>query len=260
MNRIPLWVKLALGILGVAAAMLVLSAAPDFWEGWRPALCWPDCSCEPVRSAGVRTPLNTYTNLAYLLVAAWMWATLPRVPDAEKRWLCQRPGYAAVLAGALAFLGLGSAFFHASLTFAGQWFDTMGMYLLVSFILLYALARWRGLSGKTFGALYAGLNALLGAALFIVPAMRRQIFMGELVVALLLEIGYLVTRRPPVKVGYLIAGLAVFFFSDRLRAWDMVAWACRPESWLQLHPLYHIISAAAIGLLYLYYRSELTTE
>lgn len=260
MSRIPLWIKLTLGIVGVAVAMLALSAAPDLWAGWRPASCWPDCSCEPVRSAGVRTPINTYTNLAYLIVAAWMWVTLPHALDAEKRLLCQQPGYAAVLAGALAFLGLGSAFFHASLTFVGQWFDVMGMYLLVSFILLYALARWRGLSGTTFGALYVGLNAVLGVLLLVVPAMRRQIFMGELVVALGLEIGYLVTRRPQVKVGYFVAGLALFFFSDRLRAWDMAAWACRPDSWLQLHPIYHIISAIAIGLLYLYYRSELMTE
>lgn len=260
MSRLPLWIKLTLGIVSVAAAMLALSAAPDLWAGWRPASCWPDCSCEPVRAAGVRTPINTYTNLAYLIVAAWMWAELPRVPDAAQRRLCRQPGYAAVLAGALAFLGLGSAFFHASLTFVGQWFDVMGMYLLVSFILLYALARWRGLSGKTFGALYVGLNAVLGAILIVAPALRRQIFMGELVIALGLEVVYLVTRRPPIKVGYLIAGLAIFFFSDRLRAWDMAAWACRPESWLQPHPLYHIISAAAIGLLYLYYRSELVNR
>ncbi len=241
------WLKIILGWLLVVGALLALEAAPYVWDGWLPATCWPDCSCETLRHAGVRAPLNAYTNLAYILAALWMWNALPA--ETPRR-------YGVVFVGATLALGLGSFFFHASLTFAGQWFDTMGMYLLVSFILLYALVRWPLLDGKTFAAAYVILNAILGVLLIVAPALRRQVFMAELVAAVLLEVAYLIRRRPPIRWGYLVAGIAVFFLSDRLRAWDLAPWACRPESWLQLHPAYHLVSALALCLIFIYYRSE----
>ncbi|MBN2006026.1 MAG: ceramidase domain-containing protein [Anaerolineae bacterium] len=243
----PSWLKTTFGLLLVAGALLALEASPYVWDGWLPATCWPDCSCETLRHAGVRTPLNTYTNLAYVAAAVWMWNALPA--EEPRR-------YGVIFVAATLALGLGSFFFHASLTFAGQWFDAMGMYLLIGFILLYALARWPLLNGKAFAIAYVLLNASLGVLLIVAPALRRQVFMAELVVAALLEVAYLIRRRPPIRWGYLAAGLTTFFISDRFRAWDLAPWACRPESWLQFHPLYHCISALALCFIFVYYRSE----
>jgi hypothetical protein len=44
----------------------------------------------------------------------------------------------------------GSAFYHASLTFVGQFFDVMGMYFIASFIMLYNISRLKSLNGKNF--------------------------------------------------------------------------------------------------------------
>jgi hypothetical protein len=58
-------------------------------------------------------------------------------------------------------IGLGSAFYHASLTFAGQFFDVMGMYLLASFILLYNISRVSAFSRRKFVSAYLALNSIL---------------------------------------------------------------------------------------------------
>lgn len=247
-------------ILAAASMLLFLmiGQGPDIWDHWKGASCCPECSCEMVRDSMIRTPLNTYSNLAYIITAAIIWIVMLRTGDPGKRVLLRKRGYAVLLISTLLFLGLGSAFFHASLTFAGQWFDVMGMYLLTGYILLYALVRWTGLRGETFTLLYILINTTLGIILFLNPETRRIIFAAELAIALLAESACLFFCRPLIKKYYLVSALAVFAFSDRLRSWDMASWACRPDSIIQLHPLYHLVSAFAIGLLCLYYISETT--
>jgi len=41
-------------------------------------------------------------------------------------------------------------------------------------------------------------------------------------------------------------------------AWilDLTGRVCNPSSWLQLHSLWHLGMAVAVGFIYLYYRSE----
>lgn len=249
------WGLLLLLVLILAA--IVLYRAPYAWAGWAPALCGPNgCSCETARQAFIMTPINTITNLAYIFVGIWIVGTARSTTDRAAGLMRHRAGYARLLGAALIALGIGSGFFHASWTLAGQWLDSMGMYLITAFMLLFALVRLRPFSGKMFGALYAILCITLGGLWFAVPGARRTIFLVVLVVALLLEFGLLITRRPPIQTRLLLAGLALFFLSDRLRAWDLQAWICRPDSWLQPHALYHILSAGALGLLYLYYHSE----
>ena len=53
---------------------------------------------------------------------------------------------AGLFTGALALVGLGSAFYHSSLTFVGQVFDVSGMYLIATFILLHRLGPKWGVS------------------------------------------------------------------------------------------------------------------
>ena len=51
------------------------------------------------------------------------------------------PAYRRLYGCALVAIGLGSYFYHATLTFAGQVCDMSGMYLLITFALLYGVAR-----------------------------------------------------------------------------------------------------------------------
>ena len=119
-------------------------AASSAWVSWRPATCLPDdCFCEGLRESLIRQPVNTWSSLAFVAVALWVAVRLSRRRRSEKVVLAGAE--TGLFLGALVLIGLGSAFYHASLTFIGQVVDVSGMYLVATFILLHRL-------GPRFGA------------------------------------------------------------------------------------------------------------
>ena len=85
---------------------------------WREASCLPDrCFCEAVQSGTVRQPANAISSSAFVVMALLV-LMRSRTPTAWR------------FAGAALVVGVGSAFFHASLTFWGQTADVLGMYLV----------------------------------------------------------------------------------------------------------------------------------
>jgi hypothetical protein len=250
-----------LAFLLIVLASVAFSLLDYSWQGWKPASCLTiGCFCEAQRAGIVRQPVNAYSNLAFVLVgllilrAAWLESSAePINPMRKSRF------YPLVYATAVMLIGLGSLFFHASLTFVGQWFDVMGMYMQITFVLLYSLARWRGLSGRGFALAYLSFSILLGVGLVMVPQFRREIFAALVLAGLTCEFVYLFQRRPTIRKGYLWAALASFGIAYFIWYLDNSGIWCSPLSWLQGHALWHILSAIAAGLIYLYYRSEMTS-
>ena len=125
----------------------------------------PDhCFCERLRDSLVRQPVNTATSIAFLTVAAVVWRVAFR-PDRALRVrgvrLVASPMLAALFAGALLVIGLGSAFYHASFTFVGQTVDVLGMYLLGTFVILYAVVRTHEVTTRRSAVAYVLGNAAL---------------------------------------------------------------------------------------------------
>ena len=247
--------KIALFVL-IALVSLALAFVNYSWVSWQPATCLPNnCFCESLRDGFIRQPINTYSNLAYVLVGLLILAHA-RHSDARANWMSSQRAYPIVFGGATVAIGVGSFFYHASLTFLGQWLDLMGMYLFAGFALLYNLARLRPMRGTTFALGYVAMNAMLGYLLIVNPFVRRQVFAGMIWVVLALEALVLLVERPRMKTRYLIGALVSLIVAygvwmlDESRVW------CDPTSVLQGHALWHFATAAAAGLLYLYYRSE----
>lgn len=218
----------------------------------------PDaCFCEAIRAGTIAQPANTWSNLGFVILGLLVIAQARS--DAGRgqhtSLITQRTAYGAVYGGTCIVIGLGSLFYHASLTFAGQFCDVMGMYLFAVFVLLYALTRWSPLGERTFVAGYVGLNAVLAYLLVNVPSVRRWLFAVVLLAALALEAR---ARRASAAIdaGYLRA--AVFAMAVAFGIWilDITKVLCAPQSWLQGHALWHLLCATAAGLAYLYYRSE----
>ncbi|MBI4345239.1 MAG: ceramidase domain-containing protein [Elusimicrobia bacterium] len=208
-------------------------------------MCWPDCFCEAPRDAFIRQPANTWSNLATVgLGLAIVWAAR-RERD---------PKSAATYGALVAFLGAGSFFFHASLTWVGEGIDVLGMYLVVGYLALLGLKRAGRLPGP-FGLWFAGLAAVSAVVLVSEPghALRRPLFGGLL--AALLAVECMPSERRPDR-RWLAGALGLFLVAFTIWSLDARRVLCAPESWLQGHAVWHLLTAGALGLLFAYYRSE----
>jgi hypothetical protein len=210
-----------------------------------PASCLPDeCFCEALHSGLVRQPANMWSSFAFVVVAILTLAR-PRVRSALGLH------HAALLSFALIATGLGSAWYHASLTFAGQVLDVTGMYLIATFLILHRLASRIPAGPGVVVAIHAVVNALLLAIQIWLPPARRVVFAAILAGAIILE-----AKSPARGRGFLTASvstmLAGFFF------W-LLDWSgalCAPDSLAQGHALWHVLGATSAFLLLRRYEEE----
>jgi hypothetical protein len=236
---------------------LLVANRPDPWSGWRPATCMPDaCFCEAIRDQLVRQPANTLSSLAFVPLALLAFGVARRQQGAGANLLQVHAVLPRLYGAALALIGLGSAFYHASLTFAGQTADVLGMYLIASFMAVYAAARLYDLSARTTAVIYLAGNAALLLLLVEAPELRRYLFGLVVVAALALELR--ARRRAAVRPDgrWLGAGLVALAVGFAIWTVDITGIACAPTSLLQGHAAWHVLTAASAGLLFLYYDSE----
>ncbi len=231
------------------------------WDGWRPATCMPDgCFCEHVRDGLIRQPANTWSCLAFvavgLLVLHDTFAGRPDGGETRSDPFSASPTYGVLYGGALILIGLGSGFYHASLSFAGQFVDVFGMYLLGTFILLYNLSRLRSISDVAIASAYVGLNVLLAFLLYAVPELRRYAFGLLVVAALALELRTRRRGKTEAQSRLLWKALAAIGLGFGIWILDVTRILCAERSLLQGHAAWHVAGAAASWFLYRYYRSE----
>jgi len=244
----------AFTVLATYAALLALG--PD-WARYLPASCTTThCFCEfPRPGALVVQPAATWSSFAYVLVG-WLMigsagsrgagGTASAMPPLAMRTL----GVTAIV------VGVGSALMHATLTLWGQFLDVVGMYLIGSFELVWALARWRRIRERRAILLYGALCAVLVAALLAMPEIRRWLFAVLLLVAIVVELVFARPLRPGVRVRLFLAGLLTMAVAFAIWVLDQNGVVCAPHSLLQGHALWHLLGALSLWLLFAYYRSE----
>ena len=197
-------------------------------------------------------PANTWSSLAFAVVAI-----IVIVRWSKARHIASQPAYPVLLALTLMVVGFGSAFFHATLSFRGQFIDVVGMYLIATFALLYGIDRLIGLGNKRLIGAYVATNTILAAILYWMPVLRRAVF-GILMVAVIgVEAGIARRgqQRSATKLKIAIALLGIGFAVWVL---DYTRILCRSESWIQGHAVWHVLGALAAWYLYLYYRDQAT--
>ncbi|MBS1150839.1 MAG: hypothetical protein H6Q89_2537 [Myxococcaceae bacterium] len=225
------------------------------WETWSKATCWPDaCFCEGIREGLIGQPANTWSSLAFCGVGVLIAAEqLGRRGTASRG---MRVGEAYCLAAAAFLLGATSAFYHASLTFLGQWLDVQSMYLLGLLALAVNLDALRPGQPRRFLWTYVGLNLALGVLLVEVPALRRFAFGGVLAAILASEV---LLRRRGLRdwsLRPLVAATGVQGFAFGIWTLDLTHVVCDPNSLLQGHAVWHALGAVASWLLWRYYAGD----
>lgn len=164
--------------------------------------------------------------------------------------------YTRLYATALLVIGIGSAYYHAALTFAGQTTDVAGMYLLVTFVLLYNAGRLWPIRAGVMAIGYAGINITMIAVMVAVPSLRRFLFTAVLLAAIALEIRIRMAGGDRSNVRLFVAALASLALGFAFWLLDISHIVCSPASLVQGHAVWHLCGAIAGLLVYLYYLSE----
>lgn len=249
MQRIIVPIALVVSI----AALLAFSILPaDIWDSFRPATCINDgCFCEASNpQSAMRQTANTISSLGFVFSGALMLA--------YKRPPAQRlpTSYSSVMGISCIIIGLGSAFYHASLTFIGQFLDVFGMFLLAVFMLVYAFERIWTLRLPTTMGLFLTINIFLSGLQIAVPDTRRYVFAVVLIVALFFEAYFRRKANPRIDVKPLRLGIGLMAIAYIIWILDNTRTLCFETSLLQGHAVWHLLGAVSVWMLHRYYVSE----
>jgi hypothetical protein len=192
--------------------------------------------CERTHPGLVAQPVNTATSLAYVAVGAWLLAGNGR----PGTWLRQRrTAYSLVVLAA----GAGSVAYHGPGTSAGHWLHDLAVPAVAAFVVvddLAALHRWPpGLAG----VVWLRVLTACGAILLVRPS-SATVLAAVCVLAAALAEGRLGSGQWPARrAAYgLLAAAAVADLLGRTGSPF-----CNPDSLLQLHGVWHVLSALAMA-------------
>jgi dihydroceramidase len=241
------------GLLAVGF-MAVLSALGPDWAAYAPASCTATrCFCELPRTGTLLLqPANTWSSFGYVLIGCLMLVQpYGRDPGSALSALSARSlGVTSII------VGVGSGLLHGTLTLWGQFLDVLGMYLLGSFLLISAIARWRGFPDSAAITLYVALCAALVTALLTLPEVRRWLFAVLLILAIVTEMAFARPSRPNARVALYLGGLITMAIAFGIWVLDQTGVLCAPTSLIQGHAVWHLFGAASLWLTFSYYRSE----
>lgn len=243
-----------------------------------------DCYCERfdvqdvlTGAKGIRQPVNTWSNL-YALVTAGLVAffiSRDRKTGASGNVMKSNSPIADAYVFAVLFLGLGSMWFHASMSSAASWMDGFSMYVFAGYLVFYTIDRLlakRGVSMATRNlvfwvgwpvnaVIYTNIAATGLPSEFLIGALVGAYIILELIVGWVgsndFWAGWLGWRDLRARV-YWLCGLAAFGIAALFRALaGDDGPLCFPDSWFQPHGLiWHTLSGVMATLMYFYWRRE----
>lgn len=243
----------------------------DFWTGMKDAVGNAQHFCELNRFGElIVQPSNTWSNLGFLLVG--IYCLFIGVRDSKyvnkpevNNLLAKTPQFSYLIGISAIILFIGSFFYHASLTYFFQKLDQNGIYFVLISLFSYNIYKLKPtltIRGKeiTTHKIIISLAVLMMILFFtliwkvniliLFPSMIILFFTTNIVTNRLLS-DKIQTYRKVLKVGVLTLLLSGFIW-----IMDITDVICIPTSIFQGHALWHILNAATIMIIYLYYRGE----
>jgi hypothetical protein len=208
-----------------------------------PTIQW----CERNHCAWIVNPVNTWTNLIYIILAFHFYFIF----KIENR-------YQKKIAIHLFFVGLTSFIHHAAYNFVTQWFDFVGMFAFLIFIFTINLRRleWikpeKILTAWLIGTLSFSVLAVVAYFVAIplqisIPIIGLGILLTELKINSMKTSLY---RADSMKNFYI--ALFMICFAEVFSILDFKRILCEPDSLIQGHGIWHLLGGVALYFLTLH--------
>ena len=282
------WIIYVVGTVLMLGEILFLA----YGTGWpaTPDACLTipdgDCYCEAFSRAdvaagakGVRQPVNTWSNLYALFTGAFVaWRLMRDRKDGNPvNVMRSNSPIADAAVFVVLFLGLGSMWFHASMSSAASWMDGFSMYVFAGYLVFYTIDRllvmkrvseatrnlvfWVG--WPVNAVIYTNIAALHVPSELLIGALVLAYFVLELFIGLwggkTFRDGWIGWKDGRAATYWLVGlvsfGLAILF---RWLGGDDGPWCFeKGDTWFQPHGLlWHTLSGVMALMLYLYWRRE----
>lgn len=214
---------------------------PCPWSSWTPAAA---DFCEASLCAWIRQPANTWSNIGFIIGGVVLF------------WMTSREGWRhmRLLAYASVATGIGSAFFHASETWVSVAGDYLGMYMGSAFMLACCLRRWTGASQTVGQVFFWTYTAVTMGILLYDHTQARMVYMAGGLVCMVSDTGLLIRDRKKMVFRWYLVLWVLFIVAGVLWAKDGNGSWCNPDNHvINGHAAWHLINAAALVVLALYY-------
>lgn len=205
--------------------------------------------CEASTSGVFAEPINTLSNLAYILAAM---ALIKYFSDKAK-------GPHQYFVGAILFLGIGSFIYHMTYSFVFQIFDFLGMFIIFSMMIGLNLIRAKRLTIRQFKSFFftvlsinVGLFALFSALKIPVQTIIVALVVGTIVSEFLAR-----KSQKTADQGYFSLALVSLVLAAAATALDVTRIACSPDSLIQGHSIWHLFTAISLFLMAKFYQKNM---
>ncbi len=256
---------LVLVLLGIAWA----GKDRNVWAGWQESRELRS----PAYAEGVftrevfRTRLNTWSNLAYVVVGFYALGfgdrDLRRTGKPRPLATKQRAALTFAFGVSACVLGFGSGFFHASLTRLGQWVDVASMY--PPMLCLVGLSLARRLPALRFGdrvmptwPFLVGLISLTSASLFYFKwSMSSSTVLITLISAVsIVTVADRFSSRGRLNGWWLVASSFALMGGAACRQIDIAQRLSGLSPWTYGHAFWHVLTGLSLACVFLFYQSE----
>lgn len=225
------------------------------WSTWKSATC-SECWCEATRTGSmILEPVNTWTNLIFIF-AGFVFIFRAEILTIKTNKLTSLIIFPRIYGFAMIFLGMGSFFYHASQTFAGQWFDVFGMYLVSMFYISYNFFRIGRFNKNNFIFFYLSSCFMLGLIIYLFPESRRWLFGVSIAFTFVQCIWIQKQTQSIINRNYLIGAVIVYVMAQTVWVLDKNRIWCNPHAWMNGHGIWHLFTGVAAILIYFYFNSE----
>lgn len=218
----------------------------------RPATCASTgCFCEAPLGTVPKQVFDSLSSLAFVFVGVW--SLLPtREPVQGTRERRLKPAFGIIFI----VIGASSFFYHSTLSFFGQFLDIFSTCAFGILLTIGALYRAGKLSGRFSILLFGLLSAIFGIVQFEFPDARRILFAGLLLPGIVLELTPFITGVSPrsPRVRFIYIGVGTLVVAYIIWMLDQTPFFCDPNSALQGHAVWHVLTAVAAFLIIAHYR------